>query len=86
MNERRRSRVYTKRPLGYLVQWLRQGYCYENRNDHKLSAMVITFEDQRLCRDWMRGQVALENLLKQEAEWLGLAWTGPATVAEHAGD
>ena len=86
VKECRLNRDHKKRPLGFLVQWLRQGYCYENRNDHKLSVMVITSEDQRLCRDWMHRQVALENLLKQEAEWLGLAWTGPATVAEHAGD
>ena len=85
VKECRLNRDHKKRLLGFLVQWLRQGHCYDDRKDHKLSTMVITSEDQRVCRDWLRGQGALENLLKQEAEWLGLAWTGPATVAENAG-
>ena len=82
VKECRLNRVYSKRLLGFLVQWLRQGHCYANREDHKLSTMVITPEDQRDCREWLRGQPALENLLVQEAEWLGLAWTGHATVRE----
>ena len=82
VKECRLNRVYSKRLLGFLVQWLRQGHCYVNREDHKLSTMVISPEDQRECREWLRAQPALENLLVQEAEWLDLAWTGPATVSE----
>lgn len=82
MKECRANRTSAKRPLGYLIQWLRQGCAYENREDHKLSSMLITYDDRVECRRWLREQAELLPLLRQEAEWLGLAWAGAATVVE----
>lgn len=82
MNECRLHRVGTKKPLGYLVQWLRQGSAFDTRDDHKDSAELITPDERENCRQWLRDRPAYEDLLKYEAEWMGLAWNGMGTVQE----
>ena len=80
--ECRLNRVATKRPLGYLIQWLRQSSAFHDREEHRLSAELITRADRDRCRQWLRETPELEDLMKQEAEWNGLAWEGPGTVGE----
>ena len=82
MQECRLHRVGTQKPLGYLVQWLRQGSAFDTRDDHKDSAMLITPDERENCRQWLRDRPAYEDLLKYEAEWNGLAWNGMGTVQE----
>jgi hypothetical protein len=68
--------------LAFLVQWLRQSVAYNDRGDHRDSAIIINREDRGNCREWLHQQVELEPLLRIEAEFLGLEWHGVATVVE----
>jgi hypothetical protein len=80
--ECRINRMATKKPLGYLIQWLRQANAYDCRDDHRDSGLLISRAEQVTCRDWLRGQEALQPLLQHEAAWNGLAWRGVDTVTE----
>ena len=82
MPECRMNRVGKKQPLGFLVQWLRQGAAYIDRKDHKDSAMIISFDDRKECRLWLQGRGEMCDLLRYEAEWSGVAWAGPDSVQE----
>ena len=82
----RLNRVAAKKPLGFLIQWLRDSEAYANRKLHKDSQMMISAADCSRCREWL--QVAaqtdpqLEKLLRCEAEFLGVDWVGFDTIKE----
>ena len=69
MPECRMNRVAAKKPLAFLVQWLRQGNAYDTRVDHRDSHMLITKDDRQACRDWLLAQDELVEMLQLEAEW-----------------
>ena len=76
------NRTALKKPLGFLIQWLRQSEAFDNRGEHRESEGLITLELRRECRDWLRGRPELEPLMIFEAVWNGLVWRGPHTVEE----
>ena len=86
MPECRTNRKAASRPLGFLVQWLRQGYAYLSHEDHMASQCIIDREDRRRCRQWLQEQAPVDpsilHLLQKEAEFLGLAWEGVQTVTD----
>ena len=63
--------VGNKRPLGMLVQWLRQGRAFDTRKEHLDSRRIITKAERVECRAWVRAQPALLPLLQCEKEWCG---------------
>ena len=75
----RMNRVAAKRPLGFLLAWLEQGFCFDNRREHYESRLIITLADRLRCRDWLEsqdanrlpGEVSLKILLEKEREWTG---------------
>ncbi len=86
MPECRMNRQAASKVLGFLVQWLRQAHAYLNHDDHMLSHLLITLEERRVCRRWLQEQAETDpgilHMLQKEAEFLGLPWTGVATVVE----
>jgi hypothetical protein len=72
MPECRKNRKMKKAPLGFLIQWLRLGSCYDCRKDHKDSGMIITYKDRCECRDWLKAQPDLQELLQLEADAVGV--------------
>ena len=82
MPECRLNRVGTKKPLGYLIQWLRQSSAFDDREEHKGSADLINRADRVRCREWLRGEPSLERIMQYEAEWNDMEWSGPGTVKE----
>lgn len=74
------------KPLGFLVQWLRQSHAFATHASHMESCLIINADDRRECRQWLRRQAetnpAILDLLKYEAEFLGLPWIGVNTVDE----
>ena len=86
MAECRMNRRFASKPLGFLVQWLRQGFAYDSREDHRDSASIISMIERRECREWLQQEAEVDDkmlmMLKLEAEWLDLHWTGVATVVE----
>eukprot|EP00974_Lingulodinium_polyedra_P102596 9935118-Lingulodinium_polyedra.AAC.1 len=73
MPECRMNRVGRKKPLAFLVQWLRQGPIFESREEHRDSQGIINKEDELRCRRWLLepAQKHLRPLLEVEAKWSG---------------
>lgn len=71
--ECRMNRTGGKFPLGLLVQWLRQGQSFDCRLDHLDSRMLITVDERKACRAWLRSQPLLQPLLDYEANWNNVA-------------
>ena len=63
------NRAAAKRPLGILIQWLRQGFCFDSHEEHLESAKIITDEEVATCRAWMMGQPHLAHLASMESQW-----------------
>ncbi len=86
MPECRMNRKASSKPLGFLVQWLRQADAFSSHDDHLTSNLLITLEERRVCRRWLQNQAETDpgilHLLRKEAEFLGLPWIGVATVVE----
>ena len=72
--------------MGELVMWLRQSSAFSNHADHLVSTHIINIDDRRMCRRWLQEQAAVDpailDLLKREAQFIGLEWKGVDTVEE----
>lgn len=81
----RKARAGSK-PLGFLVQWLKQAHAFTNHADHMISHLLISAEERREGRKWLRRQAEIDPnillLLQKEAEFIGLPWIGVGTVDE----
>ena len=71
--ECRMNRVGRKKPVAFLVQWLRQGHCFSSRDEHLQSQGIIKPADELTCRHWLLdpAQKHLRPLLEMEAAWSG---------------
>jgi len=72
MPECRKNRKMKKAPLGFLIAWLRLGSCFSCRKDHKDADMIITYMDRCECRDWLKADPGSQELLRLEADALGV--------------
>ena len=81
----RKPNAKTK-PVGQLVQWLRQSHAFTTREDHLRSVACITPDDMTICRQWIREQALTDpgmlHLLEREASFMGVPWHGIDTVQE----
>ena len=68
-NECRTNSVAAKRPLAFLVAWLRLGFCFDNRSDHLAAKGIITNNDIEDARKWLQEQPELKDLLDYENLW-----------------
>lgn len=70
----RMNRVASKRPLGLLVAWLRKNAhpSVTDRRSHVAQVPLITKEDRDQCREWLRVQPSLAEVLAFEAEACGV--------------
>ena len=73
MPECRMNRKGHKKPVAFLVQWLRQGHCFSSHEEHLESQGIITTADELTCRHWLLdpAQKDLRPLLELEAKWSG---------------
>ena len=67
------QRVGTKRPLGFLVAWLREGYLWDSHAKHLEGRVLIKREQRIEARTWLEGKPEMAALLEQEKLWCGEA-------------
>ena len=67
----RLHRIGSKRPLGFLIVWLREGYLWHSHAQHLEGRRTIRLADRRKARDWLEGQTGFEPLLEAEKKWCG---------------
>ena len=73
MSECRMNRSGHKQPLAFLTQWLLQSPNHDSHEDHMKSKHLIIKPQRDVCRDWLRRQPELAELLRLEALWSGVA-------------
>ena len=69
------KRVGSKRPLGFLIAWLRDGHLWESHATHLEGRLIIKFEHRKDARSWAEKQPHLAELLEQEKKWCGAMGT-----------
>ena len=58
-----------KKPLGFLIAWLREGILWDTHDKHMESRILIKRDDRVEARQWAHAQPHLADLLEQENKW-----------------